>query len=45
MPSGMGTATGGARVLIEFEGMWQAGAVYLNGGFVGLHEAGVTAFG
>jgi hypothetical protein len=35
----------GARVLIEFEGIRQAGAVYVNGQFVGLHEDGVMAFG
>lgn len=33
------------KVFIEFEGVRQAAAVYVNGQYVGLHENGVTAFG
>jgi len=35
----------GQKVFIEFEGIRQAGTVYVNGKFVGLHENGVMAFG
>jgi beta-galactosidase len=35
----------GARVFLEFEGMRQAGDLYLNGKAVGLYENGVTAYG
>ncbi|MCC8173894.1 MAG: GDSL-type esterase/lipase family protein [Odoribacter sp.] len=33
------------KVFIEFEGIRQAGEVYINGKFIGLHENGVMAFG
>lgn len=33
------------KVFIEFEGIRQAGEVYLNGKFIGIHEDGVMAFG
>ncbi len=33
------------KVIIEFEGVRQAGEFYLNGQFIGRHENGVTAFG
>lgn len=33
------------KVFIEFEGVRQLGAVYINGKFVGRHENGVMAFG
>ena len=35
----------GNRVFLEFEGMRQAGDIYLNGKDVGLYENGVTAYG
>lgn len=35
----------GQRVFVEFEGVRQAGEVYLNGQFIGLHENGAMAFG
>jgi len=35
----------GQRVFLEFEGIRQAGDVYLNGKFIGRHEDGVSAFG
>ncbi len=35
----------GGKVFIEFEGVRQAGEVYLNGKSIGLHENGITAFG
>ncbi len=35
----------GQKVFIEFEGIRQAGEVYLNGQFIGRHEDGVMAFG
>ena len=35
----------GHRVFLEFEGMRQAGDIYLNGKQVGLYENGVTAYG
>jgi beta-galactosidase len=38
-------ALAGNRVFLEFEGMRQAGDIYLNGKDVGLYENGVTAYG
>jgi beta-galactosidase len=38
-------ALAGHRVFIEFEGMRQAGDIFLNGHPVGLYENGVTAYG
>jgi beta-galactosidase len=35
----------GSKVFIEFEGMRQAGEIYLNGRPFGLYENGVTAYG
>ncbi len=35
----------GKKVFVEFEGVRQAGEVYLNGHFVGMSENGVMAFG
>jgi len=35
----------GSKVFIEFEGMRQAGVIYLNGKQVGLYENGVTGYG
>ncbi len=35
----------GSKVFIEFEGMRQAGDIYLNGLPVGLYENGVTGYG
>ncbi len=35
----------GHRVFIEFEGMRQAGDIYLNGKQAGLYENGITAYG
>ena len=35
----------GKKVFIEFEGVRQAGTVYVNGKYLGLHENGVMAFG
>jgi len=35
----------GKKVFIEFEGIRQAGTIYINGQYVGLHENGVMAFG
>jgi beta-galactosidase len=35
----------GRKVFLEFEGMRQAGDIYLNGKAVGLYENGVTAYG
>jgi beta-galactosidase len=35
----------GQKVFLEFEGMRQAGDIYLNGKQVGLYENGVTAYG
>jgi beta-galactosidase/beta-glucuronidase len=37
--------TQGKKIFIEFEGVRQAGEVYLNGQYVGIHENGVMAFG
>ena len=38
-------AAAGSKVFIEFEGMRQAGDIYLNGLPVGLYENGVTGYG
>ena len=38
-------STAGQKVFLEFEGIRQAGEVYLNGQFIGRHEDGVMAFG
>jgi len=35
----------GDKIFLEFEGMRQAGDIYLNGKQVGLYENGVTAYG
>jgi beta-galactosidase len=35
----------GRKIFIEFEGMRQAGDIYLNGKQVGLYENGITAYG
>lgn len=35
----------GSKIFLEFEGMRQAGDIYLNGKQVGLYENGVTAYG
>jgi beta-galactosidase len=35
----------GKKVLLEFEGIRQAGEFFLNGKFIGRHENGITAFG
>ena len=35
----------GQKLFLEFEGMRQAGDIYLNGKSVGLYENGVTAYG
>lgn len=42
--SGAGPAVGG-KAILEFEGVRQAGDVYVNGVRAGGHENGVTAFG
>jgi beta-galactosidase len=44
LPTDTGPAVGG-KAFIEFEGVRQAGDVYVNGVRVGGHENGVTAFG
>jgi beta-galactosidase len=44
LPSDIGPVAGG-KAFIEFEGVRQAGDVYVNGVRVGGHENGVTAFG
>ena len=41
----MPAASAGQKVFLEFEGIRQAGEVYLNGHFIGRHEDGVMAFG
>jgi len=41
LPAGMQ----GGKIYLEFEGMRQAGVIYLNGTQVGLYENGVTAYG
>lgn len=38
-------ADNGKKVFIEFEGVRQAGEIYINGKSVGLHENGIMAFG
>ena len=38
-------AAKGQKVLLEFEGIRQAGNFYLNGKYIGLHENGAMAFG
>ena len=38
-------ALSGNRVFLEFEGMRQAGDIYLNGKQIGLYENGITAYG
>lgn len=35
----------GKRVVLEFEGLKQAGRFFLNGKEIGLHENGITAYG
>jgi beta-galactosidase/beta-glucuronidase len=35
----------GDRIFLEFEGMRQAGDIFLNGKQIGLYENGVTAYG
>src|SRR5208283_1673951 len=35
----------GGKVFLEFEGMRQAGVIYLNGRQIGLYENGITAYG
>ncbi len=35
----------GKRIFLEFEGMRQAGDIYLNGKSIGLYENGITAYG
>lgn len=35
----------GQKIFIEFEGVRQAAAIYINGNYIGLHENGITAFG
>ena len=44
LPANQGPAVGG-KAFIVFEGVRQAGDVYVNGQLVGGHENGVTAFG
>ncbi|MGR4862326.1 DUF4982 domain-containing protein [Caulobacter sp. LARHSG274] len=44
LPTEVGPAVGG-KAFLEFEGVRQAGDVYVNGVRVGGHENGVTAFG
>jgi hypothetical protein len=44
LPAEVGPAAGG-KAFIAFEGVRQAGDVYVNGVLVGGHENGVTAFG
>ncbi len=44
LPKDAGPAVGG-KAFIEFDGVRQAGEVYVNGVRVGGHENGVTAFG
>jgi len=39
------TRLAGNRIFLEFEGMRQAGEIFLNGKPVGLYENGVTAYG
>jgi beta-galactosidase/beta-glucuronidase len=35
----------GRKVFLEFEGMRQAGDIFLNGKQIGLYENGITAYG
>lgn len=35
----------GKKVFVEFEGVRQAGKVWINGHYLGIHENGITAFG
>ena len=35
----------GRKIFLEFEGMRQAGDIFLNGKAVGLYENGITAYG
>ena len=35
----------GKKVFVEFEGVRQAGKVWINGTYLGIHENGITAFG
>lgn len=35
----------GRRIFLEFEGMRQAGEIFLNGKAIGLYENGITAYG
>lgn len=35
----------GKKVFVEFEGVRQAGKVWINGKYLGIHENGITAFG
>jgi hypothetical protein len=35
----------GQKIMVEFEGIRQAGEFYVNGKYIGLHENGVMAFG
>ncbi|MBI1683245.1 DUF4982 domain-containing protein [Caulobacter hibisci] len=44
LPTHKGPAAGG-RAILDFEGVRQAGDVYVNGVLAGGHENGVTAFG
>src|SRR5689334_2778605 len=44
LPPGVGPAVGG-KAFLTFEGVRQAGDVYVNGVLAGGHENGVTAFG
>lgn len=39
------TGFAGRRIFLEFEGMRQAGDIYLNGKAIGLYENGITAYG
>lgn len=39
------TGLSGSRVFLEFEGMRQAGDIFLNGKQIGLYENGITAYG
>jgi beta-galactosidase len=39
------TALAGQKVFLEFEGMRQAGDIYLNGKQIGLYENGINAYG
>ncbi|MGA2851114.1 MAG: sugar-binding domain-containing protein [Terracidiphilus sp.] len=41
----MPTELAGHKIFLEFEGMRQAGDIFLNGKLVGLYENGITAYG